>query len=324
MNMETKLINGSHQFVFSDKEKQEIYDLFVNENYSCRQLQRKFNCSQKPIVRVLDELKLDHSRGNLSGFKYNFKEGIYDENYENEVRNIINSIPYKEQKNSVNQFYFDDLRNPEAIYTIGFLYADGNNSKTFETVNMCLEEHDKAILEQINSNIENSKELRYINNSNKHDFGYSYKNQFALCIQNKRISLVLNELGVVPNKSLVLEFPRWLHPSLYNHFLRGVFDGDGSLSRFNRKESTPQITVTITSTESFCKAVVDICAEFLKIRGHIYDASCHNGITKVFTLCGCNVCKQFLEWLYQDATIYLERKYDRYCDYYNINNPIID
>ena len=322
--METKLINGSHQFVFSDEEKQEIYDLFVNNNYSCRQLQRKFNCSQKPMRRVLDELGLDYSKGNLTGFKYNFENGIYDENYENEVRNKISSIPFKEQKHSVNQYYFDDLRNPEVIYTLGFLYADGNNTRTFQAVNLILEEHDKTILEKINSNINNSKELRYVDNSNKHDFGYTYKNQFCLCIQSKRISLVLNELGIVPNKSLILEFPKWLHPSLYNHFLRGVFDGDGSIYRYERKESTPTITVTITSTENFCKAIVDICAKYLKIRGRIYDASCHNGITKVFTLSGCNISQQFLEWLYQDATIFLQRKYNRYCEYYNINNPIID
>lgn len=322
--MREELINGHRQFVFSEEEKQEIRDLFVNENYSCRQLQRRFGCTQKPMMRVLDEMGLDHSRGNLSSFKCNFKDGLYDEDYENEVRNKIQSIPFREQKHEIDQYYFDDLRNPEVVYTLGFLYADGNNTKTLQQVNLCLEEHDKAILEKINQTLKNSKELHYVDNSNKHDFGYTYKNQYNLCMQNKRISLVLNELGIVPNKSLILEFPKWLHPSLYNHFLRGVFDGDGSIHRFERKTSTPQITVTITSTENFCKAITDICAEYIGIRGHIYDASCHNGVTKVFTLCGCNVCQQFLNWLYKDATIFLNRKYDRYCEYYGINNPIID
>ena len=53
-----------------------------------------------------------------------------------------------------------------------------------------------------------------------------------------------------------------------------------------------------------------------------YDASCHNGITSVFSICGNNVCKKFLDWIYKDATIYLERKYKRYVDYYELNNSL--
>ena len=30
----------------------------------------------------------------------------------------------------------------------------------------------------------------------------------------------------------------------------------------------------------------------------------------------------FLNWIYKDATIYLERKYKRYVDYYELNNSL--
>ena len=102
------------------------------------------------------------------------------------------------------------------------------------------------------------------------------------------------------------------------HFIRGYFDGDGSISKGNRRGTL----VTITSTERFCQAISDIVAKEIKINSGIYDASSHNGITKVFSLSGNNVCKKFLDWLYEDSTIYLQRKHDRYIEYYNLNNSL--
>lgn len=319
--METVLINGHNQFVFSEEEKEKIRDLFVNHNYSQRALMREFNCTQKPISRVLNELGLDHSRGNLSGYKYYFSNEIYCEDEEKLVLNRINNIPSKVQKWSIDEDYFNDLRNPEVIYTIGFLYADGCNHDN--NISLCLEEKDGYILERINRNLKNEKPVTFLDKSNKHDFGYNYENQYALHIYNYKISQVLSILGIVPRKSLILTFPKWLHPSMYNHFLRGVFDGDGSVYCYDRKNTTPQYVLTITSTEEFCKALCDISAKYLNIRGHYYDASCHNGITRVFSICGKNVVQKFMEWLYKDGTIFLQRKYDRYCDYFNINNSLI-
>ena len=124
-------------------------------------------------------------------------------------------------------------------------------------------------------------------------------------------------------KSLILDFPKWLKPEWYPHFIRGVYDGDGSIY-LNTCRGKRAVTVTITSTEQFCKALVDICAKYIGIKTHIYDASCHNGITKVFALSGRNITKKFLDWIYQDANIYLQRKYDRYIDYLDINNSTVD
>lgn len=317
--MEVKIINGHRQFVFSNKEKNEIRYLFVEEGYSQRQLMQKYKCTQKPMTRVLNELGLDHSRGNLTSFKYNYPDGIYDSSEEQRVLKEIKNIPHEKQKYDINDEYFDDLRNPQSIYTIGFLYADGCNHDC-TSVSLSLEEQDGYILEEINNNIENENPVNFLDKSNKHDFGYTYKNQYQLVIYNKRISKILNILGVVPRKSLILQFPKWLHPSMYSFFVLGVFDGDGSIYRYIREKSTPQVNLTITSTDSFCKALVDICAKYIGIRGHIYDASCHNGITKVFTLSGPLVVKKFMDWMYKDSTIFLLRKYNRYCEYFNIDN----
>ena len=84
----------------------------------------------------------------------------------------------------------------------------------------------------------------------------------------------------------------------------------------------------------FCDGLKKYLEEKLGIMScHIYDASCHNGITRIFNI-GKNADKiHFLEWMYDDADIYLRRKYEKYLEikeyYYNkykhidINNSLL-
>lgn len=184
---------------------------------------------------------------------------------------------------------------------------------------MSLEENDFDILEKIRKEIGSEKELEFLDYSNKHDFGYNYKNQYRLLLFSSHICDSLIKLGVVPNKSLILNFPQIL-PDLLPHFIRGYFDGDGSIYMGKRNSC---FTLTITSTDSFCNSLKNIVEKNIGINCHVYDASNHNGITKVFTISGRNQVKTFLDWIYCDADLFLQRKYDRYLNYfYNINNSL--
>ena len=67
--------------------------------------------------------------------------------------------------------------------------------------------------------------------------------------------------------------------------MRGYYDGDGSVYRYIKNENNKHITLAITSTEKFCKRVKEIVEKnFGTFTVGIYDASCHNGITKVASL----------------------------------------
>ena len=81
----------------------------------------------------------------------------------------------------------------------------------------------------------------------------------------------------------MVEFPM-LADELNRHFIRGLFDGDGSVCRTQYKNrQSYQHTLTITSTLMVCEKLVDIVENAIDINCHIYDASNHNGITKVWT-----------------------------------------
>jgi len=275
----------------TQEQKDEIVRLY-QEGSSCTVIAKKYNCGHHVILKVLEE------------------HGIHRD------------AKRFHRKYQLNENYFDIIDAPNKAYILGLLHADGCNKMDKGTVSIGLQESDKDLLEKIRLEIGSEKPLRFIDNSNKHTFGYDYENLYELQMFSIHMCEQLAEKGIVPNKSLVIGFPEWLDEDLISHYIRGVFDGDGSIYQQIKSKDNKPIVVTITATNSFCQKLKDICKEKLKLNSFVYDASCHNGITKVFTISGRNVCKIFLDWLYKDAEIYLKRKYDRYCNYYNINNSL--
>lgn len=276
-----------NEIYISPEDREKIKDLYLSGNSTVK-IGQLFGVSHKKIARILEEFGIPRT-------------GVGRRKYE------------------LNEYYFDEIDTPNKAYILGFLCADGSNNRDKCTVSMSLEERDFDILEKIRKEIESEKELEFLDYSNKHNFGYTYKNQYRLLLFSSHICDALIKHGVIPNKSLALDFPN-IREDLLAHFIRGVFDGDGSI--YQGKRAT-KFTLTITSTNSFCSTLKDIIKDILEINCHVYDASNHNGITKVFTISGRNQVKKFMDWMYNDAELFLQRKYDRYLNYfYDINNSL--
>lgn len=135
-------------------------------------------------------------------------------------------------------------------------------------------------------------------------------------IANQYMSNQLSSLGMIPNKSLVLEFPQWMNEELYSHFIRGYFDGDGYVSsNYNNAK------LSIISTKSFCEKVKDILYKDLGINACIY--LCHKNestTTRTLQISGRNQIKKFLDYIYNNANLYLNRKYNIYQSLYTDKN----
>lgn len=277
--------------IFTDNETKDIIVQYLSGMSSVK-IGKRYNVGHKVILRVLHENNIEVNNSRLH------------------------------RKYKLNENYFDVIDTQNKAYILGFLYADGNNGINKSTISLCLQEEDMDILEKIRLEIGSEKPLLYLDKSNKHDFGYDYKNQYGLYMFSKHMCESLCDKGVVPNKSLITTFPDFLPNHLLSHFIRGVYDGDGSIYRTVKNEKNHAVSVTITATESFCQSLQSVVKEQINLNSKIYDASCHNGITKVFTLSGRNLSKSFLDWIYKDAELYLQRKYDRYMEYYFIDKPL--
>lgn len=131
----------------------------------------------------------------------------------------------RSNKYSLNHNYFDVIDNEEKAYCLGFLFADGNVCKNGYYINIDLAKCDVGVLDYFVSLMYSEKPpyiKRQIDNCQ----------YLKLTISSKHMAHVLIEHGCVPAKTKVLEFPRHdvLPQKLYRHFIRGYFDGDGSIT----------------------------------------------------------------------------------------------
>lgn len=143
-------------------------------------------------------------------------------------------------------------------------------------------------------------------------------------INNKRFYEKITELGVIPGKSYSAKFPYFIDEKYYRSFIRGVFDGDGCIYHYDKGNTN---TVSFTGTSELINGIGDIIEKELNIKKHIHVAQNSMIIdknTRVLMFGGNNQVKKFLDWLYFNADMYLERKYKKYCELYNINNSLSD
>lgn len=129
----------------------------------------------------------------------------------------------------------------------GFLLADGNNYEKTYTVALELHPEDEYILYKFLEILgHNSSPKRRINN-----YGREY---VRIKFHGKKISQDLSTLGVWPNKSYNKIFPPWLSMDnpLISHFIRGYFDGNGSIFTEKRRGN---LVFSISSTKEMCEGL---------------------------------------------------------------------
>lgn len=281
-----------NEIIFSVEQIQDIINSYQNGESSVS-IGKRYNTTHKPILKIIHK------------------------------NNIEINVSRSHRKYSVDESYFDVIDTPNKAYVVGLLSADGCNYIKKSTISISLEECDKEILEKICIDMKNEHPLEYIDYSNKHDFGYSYKNQYRMLIFSSHMCNRLSEIGVVPNKSLLLEFSSAIPKEYYSDYVRGVFDGDGTFGVHNIEKYNGTITVSITSTYMFCSYLQIFLHDNMGITSKIVESSNHNGITHDIRISTKSDTKKFLDWIYQDAILYLQRKHDIYVNHYNINNSLV-
>lgn len=217
------------------------------------------------------------------------------------------------RKYTFNTDFFKIIDNEEKAYWLGFISADGYLNKKGNTLGICLNEKDKNHLEKFKKSIEYTGEIK--SRKGKYSIDYKETNKVTLEIYSTELSKDLNRLGLDYQKSYSLKAMS-IPLTLINHFIRGYFDGDGCVFEYSKKISTYNCGFTFTGTKEFLTYVNDNLPE--KCKNLIFDKR----TTSSYTLYLASI-KRFLitkEFLYKNATIYLDRKYDK-CN--NIEQTII-
>lgn len=214
---------------------------------------------------------------------------------------------------SVNENFFDLIDNEANAYFLGFMYADGNNRPDNAGFSMNLAERDIEILNVFKEKIQSSAPLYFIKKARE-----KWHNQYAVKVGSKYMSNRLTQLGVMPNKTFKIKFPDFIPDEILHHFIRGYFDGDGSIS-ISQKSGN----VSIVGTTFFCLTMKEIIKYKVGINAGIYTPNKnHNVNIDVLRFGGCNQVLKFYNYLYDNATIYLKRKRDKFIDVQNLEKWI--
>jgi intein/homing endonuclease len=240
---------------------------------------------------------------------------------ERSIRKYLNSIGYfaksqseLQRKYPLQENFFDIVDTEEKAYILGLFYADGYNNTNKNDVCISLKEDDVELLNKITEIIQPTKPLFYLDMSYENRGMKNTKNQYRLTINNKHISQRLVELGCGKAKTSNILFPnlKQVPSNLIHHFVRGYFDGDGSISKGKYPKidmvSTPEFLLTL---QKLINKELDINITKLNWNRKYIEAN----------ICSLQIggrlqCIRFMEWIYKDATIFLERKRKVFDKYY--------
>lgn len=188
-----------------------------------------------------------------------------------------------------------------SCYWGGFLAADGNVDSR-KRIRLMLQYDDIGHLEKLKELLGSTHTISYNTDQyNRCSFEFTHK---KICEDLE------HNFNIIPNKTDRLKFPKHLTVEQMRHYIRGYFDGDGSICEsFSNKNS---LTATLYTTfSSGCKEYADDLFNFLQntlqLKGNNQDYGTKNQL-KFNT----NDSMVLLSWMYSDCNVYLDRKYAKY------------
>lgn len=210
----------------------------------------------------------------------------------------------------LNHDYFKKIDTEEKAYWLGFIAADGCVSGN--TFTLTLSSKDEEHLEKFKNLITPTRVLKY------------YKSKYSpipLCLltfRSKRFVDNLINWGIVPRKTFLLDKLPNIDKNLIPHYIRGYFDGDGSIVVKKHKHSSKYIgyTFSILGNKSFLEEIqnhlIQAC-DLTKTKINLCKPK-KNKITCQYVKGGNPQVYKLLTYLYKDSTIFLTRKYDKFLE----------
>lgn len=215
--------------------------------------------------------------------------------------------PFKSPRTyKVNESYFKKIDSSEKAYWLGFLYADGNVSGNCLKIRIKKDNDNLELLNFFKRSLDSEAKIK----EGEQDSWGTITQYYQIEINSKAIVDDLKEKGCVPNKSLILKFPT---PSQVPNkflwdFLRGYFDGDGSIT------CGSQYMISFVGT----KEVLEGIKGFLGLRVKPSKDKRHPDKNIYILEFGGNLqVLAFGEKLYKNASIFLRRKYNKYLELKN-------
>lgn len=187
-------------------------------------------------------------------------------------------------------------------YVLGLIVTDGCISKTGR---ISLSMNDKELLEKVR---------KVMGSAHRIEPSKYQEKLYIFHFAREKLVKDLEKLCVVPRKSLIVKFPEV--PQAYlPDFIRGLFDGDGSVLFKKESKNFPLVTKFFSGSKDFIERLETKLQELGMPKRKIYQQKTKNGFCYTIVYGHINSQKLF-EILYKDTQngLFLERKYKRFLE----------
>ena len=259
----------------------------------------KIGCQNTTITKIAEEVGLHRTT---------LKK--YLEKYYPEVK--LSKVQYNENA-------FDTIDTEEKAYWLGFLFADGSMGSKNNTIELQLSAKDAEHVRKFARFMQYNQEIKF--KRNKKDKNEEiYYDSCRVSFTNKHLWGTLNSYGCTPKKSITLKFPDesiFSDKSLIRHFIRGYFDGDGTLGIYDNKVDIyiyhNHCHLALLGTNDMLTNIVNYIGIPKKVFITTPSPKTKNDLFKVQYAAKEAFYASF--YMYYNSNIYLDRKYVKYLEY---------
>lgn len=186
---------------------------------------------------------------------------------------------------------------------MGWIFSDGNVAKDFSNFNITCHTRDSEVFHKIEKHMDGDGLLSWPKN----------QNICWLRVHSVDMAHDLNNLGCVPNKSLVVKYPNFIKTKEQHlWFLRGIFEGDGHVS-LKHKGKSANAEIACGSLD-FLISIQDFLNE-LKIKSKITINKAGNG-KRILITGGIREIERFMDLIYSNSSpnCRMDRKHGLYLE----------
>jgi len=288
--------------------KEELQHEYSTLKKSLGDLARKYNCTRQYILKLMKKYRLKRrDRATARGLA--LSKGKVIQSFVDKLGNITTTtLP----KRTHNKFFFKSWC-PDMAYVLGVLYTDGCLAQ--DLYRFTVAQKEPELLEKCLKLMESDAPIVFTKKRGIASAIYHFQ------INGKTIIEDLLKLGLKPKKSLTLDFPEIPLPYV-RHFIRGCWDGDGSVY-LEKSDPNKPCASFISGSEKFTAGILKHLVMLGMPETRMYKRPLRNVFE--FRFRGPD-CTKLYHILYDDVpeSMYLDRKHERFeaiARYYSENVP---
>lgn len=325
------------------QEEKQIVAEYTENKMPITKIARKYHHNSRMITRILDKYNIPHGPGTLRKGISNeacrriltpeekeivcniyrnggttkqccdavhcnqdtIRECLKEFNIYKSHADIMKELPQNQVKYPVNEdFFFTPSAN--LAYILGLMATDGYVQKANNDAYIGLAVQDREILDKIQKLIGGRPVKIYDTNLGMPMAKWGFASH--------RVREELATYSIVPQKTFILKPPTKLPKEYYIDYIRGFFDGDGSINLIQQKNLRWQLC---SATREMLEWILQVLESYGINPVKIQERAPINqeGHTLYYIQYSTNATKEIYKILYTPNSLYLKRKKDAFDEY---------